>query len=218
MDKFDDIYINRVWGFADNETLSGGGSTKSANLFRNQFLANFINEKDIHLIYDICGDCNWQNEFMKMINVKDPQYFGFDVSKYALDLAKEKNKQNSLMTFAEEPINLCETILKCSDNEKSLIIIKEVIQHLPLKQGIRMLQNIKKSGIKYIAITNHDKKLFNVASNVDVEIGGFYPNNMFLHPFNFTNPLKDINDRIFGDSLKISRGNLIIFNIQEQNI
>jgi hypothetical protein len=81
-----------------------------------------------------------------------------------------------------------------------------------------MLQNIKKSGIKYIAITNHDKKLFNVASNVDVEIGGFYPNNMFLHPFNFTNPLKDINDRIFGDSLKISRGNLIIFNIQEQNI
>jgi hypothetical protein len=218
MDKFDNIYTNRLWGFTDNETLSGGGSTKSVNLFRNQFLANFINEKDIHLIYDICGDCNWQNEFMKMVNVKDPKYFGFDVSKHALDLAKEKNKLNSLMTFAEEPINLCETILKCSDNEKSLIIIKEVIQHLPLNQGIRMLQNIKKSGIKYIAITNHDKKLFNFHANIDVEIGEFYHNNMFLHPFNFTNPLKDINDRIFGDSNKKGYGNLIIFNIQEQNI
>jgi hypothetical protein len=81
-----------------------------------------------------------------------------------------------------------------------------------------MLQNIKKSGIKYIAITNHDKKLFNFHANIDVEIGEFYHNNMFLHPFNFTNPLKDINDRIFGDSNKKGYGNLIIFNIQEQNI
>jgi hypothetical protein len=197
--------------------LSGGGSTKSINLFRNKFLANFINEKDIKLIYDICGDCNWQNDFMKLINIKDAKYFGLDVSKHALDLAKQKNKSNPLMSFAEAPINLCETELNCSDNEKSLIIIKEVIQHLPLNQGIKMLQNIKNSGIKYIAITNHDKNLFNSA-NIDVEIGGFYPNNMFLPPFNFKNPLKDVNDIILYDSNKMAYGNLIIFNIQEQDI
>ena len=217
MDKFDNIYINQLWGFVDNETLSGGGSTKSVNLYRNPFLANFINEKDIKLIYDICGDCNWQNEFMKLINVKDVKYFGFDVSKYALDLAKQKNTSNPLMTFAENPINLCEAELKCSENEKSLIIIKEVIQHLPLDKGIKMLKNIKRSGIKYIAITNHDKNLFN-SENINVKIGGFYPNNMFLHPFNFKNPLKDVNDIILDDADKIIYGNLIIFNIQEQDI
>ena len=101
-------------------------------------------------------------------------------------------------------------------DENNLIIIKEVIQHLPLDDGIKMLKNIKKSGIKYIAITNHDKILFN-SVNTNVEIGGFYPNNMFMPPFNFKNPLKDVNDIISGDSNKKGYGNLIIFNIQEQN-
>jgi len=122
------------------------------------------------------------------------------------------------MTFSENPINLCETILQCNDGEKSLIIIKEVIQHLPLEYGIKMLKNIKNSGIKYIAVTNHDKTLFNVNSNINVAIGEFYQNNIFLPPFNFKNPLCDANDEIIGDINKIKYGNLIIFNIQEQDI
>ncbi len=212
MDRFNEFYLHRLWGFEDNETLSGGGSTLSVNVFRNQFLANFINKNNIVEIFDICGDCNWQREFMKLTDAK---YFGFDVSEYALQLAKEKNKSIPGMTFSEHPINLCETELVCG--EHSLIIIKEVIQHLPLKDGMRMLQNIKKSGIKYIAITNHDERLF-PAGNVDVNIGEFYMNNVFLPPFNFKNPLKDVNDDILGDSNKKKYGNLIIFNIQEQNI
>lgn len=213
-DTFNHIYRNSIWGNADNETLSGSGSTKSINIFRNKFLSDFINENKIRLIVDICGDCNWQYEFMKLVNNKDVTYFGLDVSDYALNLAKENNKHNRL-TFSENPINLCESELICND-ENSLIIIKEVIQHLPLDDGIKMLKNIKKSGIKYIAITNHDKELFN-SVNKNVEVGGFYPNNMFMPPFNFKNPLKDVNDIISGDSNKKGYGNLIIFNIQEQN-
>ena len=218
MNRFDEIYMNFGWGYCDNETLSGSGSTKLVNICRNKFLSSFVNENNIHNIFDICGDCNWQNEFVNLINVKEVKYFGFDVSNYALNLAKEKNKSNPLMTFSENPINLCETVLECKDGEKSLIIIKEVIQHLPLDGAIKMLQNIKKSGIKYIAITNHDKILFSVDNNVDVEIGQGYYNNMFLPPFNFKNKLKDVNDEIVGDINKMSYGNLIIFNIQEQDI
>ena len=41
---------------------------------------------------------------------------------------------------------------------------------------------------------------------------------MFLPPFNFINPLKDVND-IIDDDHDIKRyGSLMIFNIQEQNI
>ncbi len=209
--------MSNGWGYCDNETLSGGGSTKSVNIFRNIFLAKFINENNILNIFDICGDCNWQQEFMKLVNNEATKYFGFDVSNYALNIAKEKNKSNPTMSFSENPINLCETVLSCNDGEKSLIIIKEVIQHLPLEYGRKMLRNIKQSGIKYIAITNHAETLFD-AKNIDVKIGGFYPNNMFLPPFSFKNPLKDVNDTISGDSNKITHGNLIIFNIQEQDI
>lgn len=217
MNEFDNIYKNRGWGYSDNETLSGCGSTKSANKYRNQFLATFINENDIHLIFDICGDCNWQSGFMELLTDKKAKYYGFDVSNYALNLAKQKNKSNPQLTFSDYPIDLCETELLCNDNEKSIIIVKEVIQHLPLQEGMKMLKNIKKSGIKYIAITNYDYDFFD-AKNENVKVGGFYYNNVLLSPFNFKNPLKDVSDIIVGDINKMEYGNFIIFNIQEQDI
>ena len=125
----------------------------------------------------------------------------------------------SLHNFSDKPIDLCNHVLKCSKPSRTLIIIKEVIQHLPLEMGVKMLQNIKKSGIRYIAITNHDRELFNVNVNIDInKPGGFYPNNMFLEPFNFTNPIEDVSDLIKNKKLEKGYGNLIIFDIQNQEI
>jgi len=215
---FDNIYRNKVWGDENNGTLSGSGSTIEINKYRNIFLSSFINENNIQEVYDICGDCNWQHVFVDQVKVKDFKYFGFDISKIALEKAKENNKGNNLY-FSDQPIDLCNYILKCNKPSKSLIIIKEVIQHLTFELGIKMLQNIKKSGIKYIAITNHDSNIFNVQNNIDInKPGGFYPNNMFLEPFNFKNPIKDVSDLIKNKELEKRYGNLIIFNIQEQEI
>jgi hypothetical protein len=218
MDEFTRIYKNKLWGYENGETLSGGGSTKEVNRYRNIFLADFINNNNIINVFDVCGDCNWQSDFIELVVNDEFEYFGFDVCEYALTIAKDKNKSNTRMRFSCDPINLCDTVLDCKNGENSLIIIKEVIQHLPLKHGVQMLKNIKKSGIKYIAITNHDTKIFNVNKNINVNIGEFYPNNMFLYPFNFVNPLKNIDDIIVNENEKRYYGNLIIFNIQEQNI
>lgn len=217
MDAFDQIYKNMGWEFANNETLSGGGSTKEINKYRNLFLTDFINKNNIIIVYDICGDCNWQYDFVKNVIVNNFTYYGFDVSEIALNRAKEINKNNSL-TFSNKPVDLCTDLLPNHDKSNSLIIVKEVIQHLPLDLGLKMLTNIKKSGIKYIAVTNHDADLFNVKSNTNVNIGEFYPNNMFIEPFNFKNPLKNVNDIIDDKNNWIGYGNLIIFNIQEQDI
>ena len=217
MIQFNKIYKNKYWGDNKN-TLSGSGSTLEANIYRNIFLSKFINNNKIKKVYDICGDCNWQNQFVKLVKDKNFEYFGFDVSAVALLRAKIKNYNIPNMSFSNKPIDLCNTILDCNDKLNSLVLIKEVIQHLPLNLGIKMLQNIKKSGIKYIAITNHDQELFNVNENYNVNIGDFYPNNMFLKPFNFKNPLADVKDIIKNKDLIKKYGNLIIFNIQEQNI
>jgi hypothetical protein len=216
MDYFDEIYKYNIWG--NKESFSGDGSTIEVNKYRSIFLSNFINNNNIQEVYDICGDCNWQYTFVEKIIVKDFKYIGFDVSKIAIEKAKDKNKGNSL-NFLNEPIDLCNYVLKCSNPSNSLIIIKEVIQHLPLELGIKMLKNIKQSGIKYIAITNHDCHDFNTKSNTNInKCGEFYPNNMFLEPFNFTNPIEDVNSVIQNKKLESGYGNLIIFNIQEQNI
>jgi hypothetical protein len=167
---------------------------------------------------DICGDCNWQYDFVNLIKVEYFEYFGFDVSEIALAKAKENNKRNNLK-FSDKPIDLCNHILDCSNPCNSLIIIKEVIQHLPLLAGIKLLRNIKDSGIKYLAITNHDSELFNVQINKNIKNPGeFYPNNMFLPPFNFKNPINDVSNLIKNKELEKGYGNLIIFNIQEQYI
>lgn len=217
-DIFNNIYNNKNWGYANGETLSGGGSTIDVNKYRIKFLANFINKKNITHIYDICGDCNWQHKILDLVNNKNIKYFGFDISDVALNLAREKNKNRKNMEFSKTPINLSEYIFQfIENNDTSLIIIKEVIQHLPLELGMQMLKNIKKSGFKYIAITNHDKVQHNVSINYNTNIGGFYPNNMFLEPFNFVNPIDDVND-IIPSALSAGYGNLIIFDIQEQNI
>ena len=218
MDSFEKIYKSKGWGFFNNETLSGSGSTLEINKYRNIFLSDFINENNIEEVYDICGDCNWQNAFVDNVEVSNFRYFGFDVSKSALQRAKDKNRGNKL-NFSDKPIDLCNHVLECRNPNHSLIIIKEVIQHLPLQMGIKMLRNIKKSGIKYIAITNHDCNIFNVKNNIDIiKPGGFYPNNMFLQPFNFINPIKDISDTIKNKELEKNYGNMIIFDIQEQQI
>ena len=214
---FTSIYNEKKWGFADGETLSGGGSTKKINKYRNIFLANFINNYNILYVYDICGDCNWQYDFVKIVQNKKFRYFGIDVSNFALKIAREKNKANIQMSFSKEPIDLCKSVLKCSNKQQSLIILKGVIQHLSFEHAIQMLNNIKKSGIQYIAISNHDEYLFNVTENINIKTGEFYKNNMFLPPFNFTNPLKNVDDLIINNDEKKGMGGLLIFDIQNQN-
>ena len=218
---FDNIYENKKWGNR-KETLSGGGSTKEINKFRIPFLKKFIEDYKITNIYDICGDCAWQEDLVPPESNKNIRYYGFDVSKIALEKAKETNKMNTNMIFSEGPLNLCDTILECNNGNKSLIIIKEVMQHLPLLMGLQMLKNIKKSGIKYIAITNFDQDIYDKTKllypkNLNVEIGGYYTNNMFMFPFEFKNPIANVNDTMNIHYLRMY-GNLIIFDIQEQSI
>lgn len=227
---FDDIYKNKIWLADSKESLSGGGSNKEVNSYRIEFLKKFIENNKITHIYDICGDCNWQHLLVDKLkgNIK---YIGFDVSQIAINKAIENNKNNKSMEFYKNSVDLCKTILEPESPDTSLIIIKEVIQHIPLESGIKMLQNIKLSGIKYIAITNFDKYIYDGNSlecthgrnpilnpqNINVQIGSCYCNNMFDEPFNFKNSLGNVNNDM---DLKYVRmyGNMHIFDIQEQEL
>ena len=207
------IYKNSIWGNR-KETRSGDGSTIVVNKFRVKFIDKIINDYSITDMYDICGDANWQKSIK---NLEKINYYGFDISEIAINNAIQKNKNNKFMNFIRKPIDLCNTILPVKNPDSTVILIKEVIQHLPLEDGLNMLKNIKKSKIKYILITNHDQNLFNVKSNINIKPGDFYHNNIFLPPFNFVNPIDDISNYIDINRQK-AYGNLILFNIQEQDI
>ena len=215
-ERFEDVYINEEWGYADNETRSGGGSTVEINKFRAKFLASFIRDYQVTALYDICGDANWQHTIDGLEKIR---YLGFDISETALAAAKHKNRVRKHMVFSDRSIDLCEELLEVApeDRKHSLVLVKEVIQHLPLQDGLKLLRNIKRSGIQYIAITNHSEDLFGARENVNVATGGFYPNNMFRPPFNFKHPTRDVNADIPA-GLAGGYGNLMIFNMDEQDI
>jgi len=211
---FETIASKGGW-YSDGSTISGEGSTVNVNKYRVKFLADFIDEYNITHVIDIpCGDCTWQHTIPNLDKIK---YFGSDISETALRIAKEKNKGRNHMTFSDKTIDLTQEIPQITYKDSTLIIIKEVIQHLTLEQGIRMLRNAQLSGAKYIAVTNHDMKAFNVTENTNISAGGFYPNNIFLPPFNFKNPIRDIAD-IIGTEMNPGWGNLIIFNLRDQLI
>lgn len=218
---FNYIYKHKQWG-DNNGTLSGSGSTREANVERNKFLINFITKNGIKYVYDICGDCNWQRDFMKQIPTV--KYYGLDISQEAINrvITNSSERLSKNMEVIKNAIDLSREMCDVIDPENTLFIVKEVIQHLPLYKGMAMLKNIKNAGVKYLAITNHDKKIHkettkNGVCNFGVQDGGFYPNNMFDSPYSFKNPLDDISNYIPVEKQK-HFGNLIIFNIQEQKI
>ena len=220
-DVFNNVYKHKQWGDIKG-TLSGSGSTREINVERNKFLVNFITTHGVKYVYDICGDCNWQRDFMKQLpNVK---YYGLDISQEAINrvIANSNERLCGNMKVVENAIDLSREMCDVIEPESTLFIVKEVIQHLPLYKGMAMLKNIKKAGVKYLAITNHDKEIHkettkNGVSNFGVQDGGFYPNNMFDPPYSFKNPLDDVANYIPVENQK-HFGNLIIFDIQEQRI
>jgi meiotically up-regulated gene 157 (Mug157) protein len=204
---FEKIAATNEWG--DPESISGAGSTVEVNRFRVQCLKEFIQKHDIKNVYDIpCGDANWQHGLL----TNNVQYYGSDISNHALEQAKRKNKKYESMHFLES-INLIDSVPNVDLPEHSLFLSKEVIQHLPLKDGVSMLNNIKKSGVRYLAATNHDTHLFNVKKNNNIETGSFYPNNLFLPPFHFHKPMVDCSDLLQTDSEKKRYGNMLIFDL-----
>jgi len=66
-----------------------------------------------------------------------------------------------------------------------MILVKEVLQHLPLEMGLRMLQHAKHAGIKWLVVTHC---LPPECVNKEIQAGGFFHGpDLTQHPFNFQN-------------------------------
>lgn len=218
--KFDGIATTDAWG--SKESISGHGSEKDSTKFIVQFLDKFIKKHEIKKLIDIpCGDANWQFN-IHSIQTSACEYYGADVSSVALQKARNSNANRTYMKFAAEPFDWTTDELVVEQGQHTLIMMKHVLQHLPLEMGIKAIKNAKMSGAKYLAVTNHDKELWGVQENGNVQLGGMYHNNMFMAPFSFTNQLADIADDLIADGLNSKEvkkyGNFMIFDLSAQRI
>ena len=79
--------------------------------------------------------------------------------------------------------------------QSDVYMVRDVIQHLSLDDGVALIKNVEKTGAKYLISNFHNlKRTGEALENRNIEAGRFYPNNAMLPPFNFPNPLYYILD------------------------
>jgi SAM-dependent methyltransferase len=165
---FERIYAQHGWGTAaDGSPSSGTGSTAEATSAYREFLQTFLREKEIRSVVDLgCGD--WQ--ISRLIDWSGIQYLGLDASKYIVN----RNRQ----AFAKDQVRFA---WSTGENLPSadLLIVKDVLQHLPNSKIKHILSQINK--FKYCLITNDCEST--PAINEDITFGAHRPLDLTAAPF-----------------------------------
>jgi SAM-dependent methyltransferase len=180
-DIFNNIYDNN--GFGSLESKSGPGSTLDETHKLRESIKKIIKDKNIKSVVDIpCGDFNW----MKEIVFNFESYIGGDIVKKAIDENNERYS-NSRIKFIEFDI------LNDEIPTGDLLIVRDIIGHFPIEDGIKILKNILNSKCKYLLSTTWAKKIDEKwfpcekndvhRENEGVDYGRFYPVNLMSKPF-----------------------------------
>jgi len=187
---FQDVYTN--WRFGGwPESKSGGGSTMEETEIIRQQIKQIVKDKDIKSVVDApCGDFNW----MKDIVYSFESYTGCDIVPEMI--ADNQKYANSIIKFQELDLTQDEI------PEADLLITRDIIGHLTLEDGKKVIANILKSKCKYLLTTTWysltDENYSQTHTNFDREVtldrqweagaAQFYPVCLHSAPFNLPKP------------------------------
>ena len=152
------------------ETVSGPGSELARTVSARHCLGRWIAQYGWRSVGDICGDGNWQGNITGIDSIA---YTGYDIANFSLRRARHKNHGHATMRFKQ--MDLVDTVPPTAD----AFIVRDVIQHLPLRMGMQVLQNVVRSKAQFLVVSSFP----NVKLNIGVQIGGFYRNNIYAPPF-----------------------------------
>lgn len=109
-------------------------------------------------------------------------YFGIDIVEFVI----EENKL--LLSTSKVKFKVGNAVEEFNETGFDCIFCKDVLPHLTSKDGVKMLNNFKKSGIKYLLTTHYHEQL----TNTDICTGAWRPINLMLKPFNMGKPIESI--------------------------
>jgi len=176
---FKEIYNNNFW--SSEESVSGKGSEIIQTGHLIDELQKIFNQFQIKSILDIgCGDFNW----MKFMNLEKIRYIGADI----VNEIVQKNKKKYYSDDIEfKKLNIINDKLPKVD----LIFCRDCLGHFSFEHIKKSINNIIKSGSKYLMATSHQ----NTENNLDVVSGSWRPLNLLAHPFSFPDPIYTINEK-----------------------
>lgn len=192
---FTNIYESNLW--TSEESRSGLGSElKSTEVIRRE-LPELFKKFKIESVLDIpCGDFNW----MQHVDMNNINYIGADI----VDKMIESNN----ITFP----NMEFRVLDLTESELpkvDLIFVRDLLGHFNYQNVNKALQNIIRSGSKYLLTTSFTRWHY----NVDIENGGWRPINLMLQPFSLK-PIYLINEDCFEGDGQYNDKCLLLFEIK----
>lgn len=174
-ETFTKIYTDNLW--ASVESKSGSGSELGNTEVLRQELLLLLKKYKIQSMLDIpCGDFNW----MKEVDLSKVAYIGADIVE---QLIESNNIKYTDKTFSV--LNLIEDDLPKVD----LVFVRDCLGHLSNDNVLKALENIKRSGSKYLLATSFTKW----SQNPDIVDGGWKCINLMIAPF-YMNPIYLINE------------------------
>jgi SAM-dependent methyltransferase len=175
---FEIIFRHNLWNCP--ESASGWGSTlKNTEAIRKQ-LPWLVKKLAAKTFLDLaCGDFNW----MKEINLEVDTYYGIDI----VPSICEHNRHNYAQ-YNRDFIRLDFTKDKLP--KADIILCRDALVHLSFCDIGKAIENIKKSGSRYLLGTTYP----NVKVNFEIRTGGWRPLNLQKPPFNWPEPIFSIED------------------------
>lgn len=191
-------YRQNNWG--SSESVSGTGSEIEMTKHIRSELPKIIDQFEIKSILDIpCGDYNW----MQHCSLQVEQYIGADIVKELVQLNHDRFNSDKT-TFQVLDLRLDE--LPSVD----LIFVRDLFIHLSYEDIVSCLQNIRRSGSKFLMTTTFPS----CKKNYDIKSGGFRKINLSISPFNFPNPLYNLSD-INSEGSKFNDKSMSIWMIKD---
>jgi SAM-dependent methyltransferase len=176
---FTEIY--RTHGWYDPESVSGPGSGVARTALIREDLVRLLVELRVGSVLDAgCGDFNW----LRFADLPVQRYTGIDVVP-GLVAANQVRHGRAGREFRLADVTVDR--LPRAD----LILCRDCLVHLPLRDVSRALGNFRRSGATYLLATTFRDH----GPNVDIPIGHWQPLNLERAPFGLPPPVATIDER-----------------------
>ena len=197
---FTNIYNTNHW--KSSESISGAGSELQQTNLLIQELNIILKSYFIKSMLDIpCGDFNW----MRFVDLAETKYIGGDIVNKLILNNTNSYSANNQIDF--KVINLITDKLPKVD----LIFTRDCLVHLSFKDIFASVENIKKSGSKYLLTTT----FINRNINNDILTGSWRPLNLEIAPFFFPKPVALIIENCTEDNGNFSDKAMALYNVKD---
>lgn len=177
---FDRIYRANAWNGV--ETRSGPGSGSAATTRLRQLVLELVAELGITSVTDAaCGEGFWQPDL--------PGYVGLDVAAEAIAAAQARHPERDYRV--QDVAHGCP--------RADLVICRDAMQHLSLRDGKAVLAAIRASGSRWLLASTYVGR-----SNVGIATGDFYSPNLEAPPFGLPPA-----ERLYHDGYDYDTGELL---------